>query len=136
MPFSILGPLGASCFVLTLFSFLSTCRFDPRGGERDKPRVRLGDLELCEVWRLDAVECSVNTERVVDFGRLEDVRPEAELRREVGTTSGLFKRKLSNVRYISLLRYSRWAMSFVRESLPGRDLSSRLDRDLSSRLGC
>ena len=127
MPFNILGPLGASCFVLTLFSFLSTCRFDPRGGERDKPRVRLGDLELCEVWRLDDV---------VDFGRLEDVRPEAELRREVGTTSGLFKRKLSNVRYISLLRYSRWAMSFVRESLPGRDLSSRLDRDLSSRLGC
>ena len=127
MPFSILGPLGASCFVLTLFSFLSTCRFDPRGGERDKPRVRLGDLELCEVWRLDDA---------VDFGRLEDVRPEAELRREVGTTSGLFKRKLSNVRYISLLRYSRWAMSFVRESLPGRDLSSRLDRDLSSRLGC
>ena len=127
MPFNILGPLGASCFGLTAFFFWSTCRFDPRGGERDKPRVRLGDLELCEVWRLDDV---------VDFGRLEDVRPEAELRREVGTTSGLFKRKLSNVRYISLLRYSRWAMSFVRESLPGRDLSSRLDRDLSSRLGC
>ena len=119
MPFSTFGPLVTS--FLSLWSVLVSRRFDPLGGERDGPRVRLGDLE--------------RRGRGVDFDlELDDVRPVVELRREVGTVSGLPMRL--KVRYISRLRYSSRAMSF------DRDLSSRLerwlellpDRDLSSRL--
>ena len=83
---------------------------------------------------------------VFDLDELLDdvVQPVVELRREVGTVSGLPMR--SRVRYISRLRYSSRAMSFDRDLssrldiVPDRDLSSRLDgiglrdRDLSSRV--
>ena len=139
MPFNTFGPVLTSLGDFFLTSFLSIRPFDPRGGERDGPRVRFGDLERREE-RLDDVERSVNVGRDDDREALEDVRPVVELRREVGTVSGLPIRICSRVRYISLLRYSRWAMSFDRDrsSLPDRDLSSRLecpDRDQSSRLG-
>ena len=104
MPFNTFGPLVTS--FLSLTSVLVSRRFDPLGGERDGTRVRLGDLERR------------GREDDFDLELLDDVRPVVELRREVGTVSGLPIRICSRVRYISLLRYSRWAMSF------DRDLSS------------
>ena len=132
MPFNSFGPFDLTSFLS--MSCLVSRRFDPLGGERDGPRVRrVGDLERrgpAGVFDLDEL--------------LDDVRPVVELRREVGTVSGLPMR--SRVRYISRLRYSRRAMSFERDRfsrldmVPDRDLSSRLDgnglrdRDLSSRV--
>ena len=45
MPFNTFGPVVTSFGDFFLTSFLSTQHFDPLGGERDGPLVRLGDLE-------------------------------------------------------------------------------------------